>query len=169
MSRRLTFAEVERLNAKVFAARFKKDTPDALPPPHDGLDPARAIGVQSQDSGGSGVRRRLSSPSDEISETGSGGLHDKIEAELKRRRWFYVKSRTDRRSTQQKGVPDFIVAARATNSMHDNGKTFWIEAKARGNKLSKEQNITRHVLLALGHKFSVVFSMKEFLAVIDDI
>jgi hypothetical protein len=83
-------------------------------------------------------------------------LHTIIEDELKRRRWYYVHSRTDRATTQQAGVPDFIVAA-------PNGKTFFCEVKRKGGKLSVEQNVTRHILLALGHHFAVVFSMEDFL------
>jgi len=82
-------------------------------------------------------------------------LHLLIEDELKRRRWYYVHSRTDRATTQQAGVPDFIIAT-------PNGKTLWIEAKRKGGKLSVEQNVTRHILLAMGHHFAVVFSMEDF-------
>jgi hypothetical protein len=82
-------------------------------------------------------------------------LHRQIEDELKRRRWFYIHSRTDKRSTNQVGTPDFIIAA-------PNGKTFFCEVKRKGGKLSVEQNVTRHVLLALGHHFAVVFSMEDF-------
>lgn len=82
-------------------------------------------------------------------------LHRLIEDDLKRRRWFYVHSRTDRATTQQSGVPDFIIAA-------PNGKTLWCEVKRKGGKLSVEQNVTRHVLLALAHHFAVVFSMDDF-------
>lgn len=83
-------------------------------------------------------------------------LHDLISEELVRRRWYFVRSRMDRPTTQQAGVPDFICAA-------PDGKTYWIECKKKGGKLSKEQNITRHVLLALGHRYSTVYSFDEFL------
>lgn len=84
-----------------------------------------------------------------------GDLHDKVESELKRRRWFYVHSRLDKPTTNQVGAPDFIIAA-------PNGKVFWIELKKHGGKLSKEQNITRHCLLALGQAYEVVYSFKQF-------
>lgn len=83
-------------------------------------------------------------------------LHDKIEAELKRRRIYYVHSRMDRATTTQLGVTDFVIAM-------PNGKTLWMECKRHGGKLSTEQNITRHVLLASGHWHEVVYSMKQFL------
>jgi len=87
-------------------------------------------------------------------------LHDDIVSELIRRRWYFVRSRMDRPTTQQKGVPDFICAA-------PDGRTFWIECKAKGNKLSKAQTISRHCLLALGHKWAVVYSFQEFITAIN--
>ena len=81
-------------------------------------------------------------------------LHEKIEQELIRRRWYYVRSRMDKKSTQPKGVPDFIIASPAKEyNPNQYPFTFWIEVKRKGSKLTKEQNITRHVLLALGHKW----------------
>lgn len=82
-------------------------------------------------------------------------LHAEIAAELVRRRWFFVRSRMDKKTTCQKGVPDFICAA-------PDGRTYWIECKRKNAKLSKDQNITRHVLLALGHKHATVYSFEEF-------
>jgi hypothetical protein len=87
-------------------------------------------------------------------------LHDEIVSELIRRRWYFVRSRMDRPTTQQEGVPDFICAA-------PDGRTFWIECKAKGNKLSKAQTISRHCLLALGHKWAVVYSFQEFITAIN--
>ena len=82
-------------------------------------------------------------------------LHKLIEAELKKRRWYYVHSRMDKASTQQAGVPDFVIAA-------SDGITIWIEAKKKGNKLSKEQTITRHCLLALGHHYATVYCFADY-------
>ena|SRR6185436_13553585 len=87
-------------------------------------------------------------------------LHAEIIDELKRRRLYFVRSRTDKRTTTQLGVPDFIIAM-------PNGKTLWVECKRKGNKLSQEQNITRHILIASGHRHAVVYSFQEFLNAID--
>ncbi len=87
-------------------------------------------------------------------------LHNQIIAELKLRRWYYCYSRTDKRTTQQLGIPDFVIAS-------PNGVTFWIEAKRRNGKLTHEQTIAKHCLLALGHKYATVFSFKEFVEFID--
>lgn len=90
-----------------------------------------------------------------------GDLHDKIEAELKRRRYYYTHSRMDKRATNTLGTTDFVIAI-------PGGKTLWCECKKHGAKLTKEQNITRHILLALGHWHEVVYSFKQFLKVISN-
>ena len=82
-------------------------------------------------------------------------LHDAIEADLKNRRFYYVHSRMDKASTQKAGVTDFIIAA-------PDGVTIWIEAKKKGNKLSKEQSITRHILLGLNHHYATVYNFEEY-------
>jgi hypothetical protein len=83
-------------------------------------------------------------------------LHEQIAAELQRRRWYAVHSRMDQATTTQSGVCDFICAA-------PGGVVYWVEVKRRGAKLTKDQAITRHVLLALEHKHRVVYSFQEFL------
>ena len=95
-------------------------------------------------------------PEDAVAPDRESKLHDQIEAELKLRRWYFVHSRMDRASTQQAGVVDFIIAA-------PHGITYWVECKKRGNKLSKEQNITRHILNALSHRYATVYSFEESL------
>ena len=86
-------------------------------------------------------------------------IHDQIEATLKFKRYFYIHSRMDRATTNQLGTPDFIIAA-------PDGRTFWIEVKRKGGKLTPDQSITRHILLALGHKYAVVYSYQDFLEAI---
>lgn len=86
-------------------------------------------------------------------------LHAKIIEELKRRRIYFVRSRTDKRTTTQLGVTDFICAM-------PNGKTLWMECKRKGGKLSQSQNITRHILLASGHWHAVIYNMDEFMTLI---
>lgn len=88
-------------------------------------------------------------------------LHDQIQAELKRRRWYYVHSRTDKRTTQELGTPDFIIAVPI------NGKTIWMEVKRKGGKLTPEQNAVRHVLTASLHIHRVVYSIKEVIEIFD--
>lgn len=87
-------------------------------------------------------------------------LHDQIIEQLVRRRFYFVRSRMDKKTTQPKGTPDFICAA-------PNGIVYFIEVKKPGAKLTKEQTITRHVLLALGHRHHVVYHMDDFLRIVD--
>lgn len=94
-----------------------------------------------------------------------GDLHDKIIAECQRRRWYFVHSRMDKKSSQAKGVPDFIIAA---NLIHPpQQRTFWIECKRKEGKLTPEQTVTKHILIALGHRYACVYSFEEFLAFVD--
>lgn len=93
-----------------------------------------------------------------------GDLHDDIEKELKRRRWYYVHSRMDKPTTTELGVTDFIIAVPAGDG--EKPRTLWLEAKRHGAKLTKEQNITRHILLSAGHWHEVVYSKKQFLKIL---
>ncbi|MEI6730925.1 MAG: hypothetical protein WCL30_06660, partial [Pseudomonadota bacterium] len=68
---------------------------------------------------------------------------------------YYVHSRCDRATTQQKGVTDFIVAIPF-------GKVAWVEIKTKTGKLTAEQNVARHVLLALNHRWYLVRSFDEW-------
>lgn len=86
-------------------------------------------------------------------------LHEQIIEACQQRGWYFVRSRMDRPTTQQKGVPDFIIAA--------HGKTYWVEAKAKGKKLTREQNGTLHWLQHLGHPAGMVYSLADFLALIE--
>ena len=88
-------------------------------------------------------------------------LHDQIAAELKRRQWYFVHSRTDRATTQAKGVPDFIIA-------RPDGVTLWLEIKLPKGKLTPEQAGTIHWLRRLGHRAEVIYSFEEFLSHAND-
>lgn len=85
-------------------------------------------------------------------------LHEQITRECRHRGWVIVHSRMDRRTTTAVGVTDFVIAA-------DGGRTFWIEAKTRTGKLTREQQATIHWLQSLGHAASVVRSLEDFLNV----
>ena len=103
------------------------------------------------------IGARRESPTNPVDK--ESDLHDAIEMELCRRRWYYVHSRMDRASTQQKGVPDFIIAAA-------DGKSYWIECKAKGKKQTPEQRAAALVLHMNGHRHAVVYSFAEFLEAI---
>lgn len=93
-----------------------------------------------------------------------GDLHDDIEKDLKSRRWYYVHSRMDKPTTTELGVTDFIIAVpeHAKVRGETRVRTLWLEAKRHGAKLTKEQNITRHILVSAGHWHEVVYSMKQY-------
>lgn len=86
-------------------------------------------------------------------------LHKDIIEELKRRRWYFTHSRTDKRATNTIGTTDFVIAI-------PGGKTLWLECKRKNGKLTQAQNITRHILVASGHWHVVVYSFKEFLEIL---
>jgi len=90
------------------------------------------------------------------------GLHFEIMkyCDAPERRWYYVHSRMDKRSTTRLGTPDFVIAL-------PTGRTLWIEAKARREKPSEEQLCTLAVLRKLGHEAVVVYNMADFLKVVD--
>lgn len=90
-------------------------------------------------------------------------IHQQIEDELKRRRWYYIHSRCDRKTTQQAGVPDFVIAGHSNQEFDGAPTTFYIEVKRKNSKLSPEQQVTKHVLTALGHRYAVVYSFQDFL------
>lgn len=82
-------------------------------------------------------------------------------AELKRRRWYFTRNTPGRYSTSTAGTVDLIIAA-------PNGITHWIELKKKSNKLSEAQNITRHVLLALSHRWACAYNFQQFLDAIEN-
>lgn len=87
-------------------------------------------------------------------------LHEQILQYCKDRCWYVVHSRMDRRSTNAVGTPDFIIA---TNG----GQTFWVEAKSKGKKPTKEQLAAKCWLEKLGHRTHIVWSMGEFIDLVE--
>lgn len=87
-------------------------------------------------------------------------LHEQVMAYCKQRKWPYVHSRMDKRSHTALGVPDFVIAM-------GNGVTAWVECKKRGGKVKPEQAGFIMALKIQGHKAGVVFSMEDFLALIE--
>lgn len=84
-------------------------------------------------------------------------LHDSIISHCNSRGWLYIHSRMDKRTTQQPGVPDFIILA-------PDKKTLLIEAKARQEKPRKEQLIFAAWARRQGHAVHLVRNMEEFRA-----
>lgn len=87
-------------------------------------------------------------------------LHGQIIDWLKSKGWYWVHSRMDRKTTTQLGVVDFIIAA-------PGGVTFWIEAKAKGNKPTPPQIGVAMMLERVGHRHATVWNFEQFLRAVD--
>lgn len=86
-------------------------------------------------------------------------LHRQIIEELDRRVWGYVHSRMDKRTTNKRGVCDFIILA-------DGGRTFLIECKLPGKKFSQDQLIFETLSRHNGHTVHRVETFDEFLRIV---
>lgn len=86
-------------------------------------------------------------------------LHEQILAECDRRVWGYVHSRMDRKTTNARGVCDFIILA-------DGGRTFLIECKLPGKKFSQSQLIFETLSRHNGHTVHRVETIEEFLRLV---
>lgn len=87
-------------------------------------------------------------------------LHDAIIEHCKLHKWQYFHSRMDQRATITPGTPDLIIQM-------PEGRALFIECKAKGGKLSKEQQIVAMRAEQLGHKVWLVFNMQEFLNIVN--
>lgn len=90
-------------------------------------------------------------------------LHNQIEDELKRRRWLYIHSRTDKRTTTAKGVPDFAIFPQFSYR----NRPFFVEVKTKTGKLTPEQRAFQVVAELLEYRFVVCRSFGEFLKAIE--
>ena len=77
-------------------------------------------------------------------------------------RWKYVHSRMDKKTRNQAGVPDFVIAL-----IH--GRTIYVEAKRHGEKVSPAQRDWHAEMARLGIPVYVVHDMKECLSVLSDL
>ena len=77
----------------------------------------------------------------------------------KSRGWRAVWHRTDKRSTANRGCPDFIVAAKGT--------TFWIEFKREGEELRPDQAAFKKELAQNGIVMHVVNSASQAVTLIE--
>ena len=74
-------------------------------------------------------------------------------------RWRVIWARDDKKSTLPIGAPDLVVAA-------SDGRTFYLELKARHGKQSPEQVVWEFELKRLKQLYFVIRSMDEFLEAI---
>lgn len=73
--------------------------------------------------------------------------------------WEMVHSRMDMRTSVDEGLPDFVLAA-------PNGRTYWIECKARKEKPKRHQEGWGIRLRNLNHVYGVAWNMQDFLKII---
>jgi hypothetical protein len=83
-------------------------------------------------------------------------LHEQIADYCRKRGYYFVHSRMDRRSTVQVGCPDFIVFL-------PSGRVVCLEAKRKGGKPTPAQQATIAHLHKLGHAAGVVESFLDAL------
>jgi len=86
-------------------------------------------------------------------------IHDQIIAECRVKGWYFIHSRTDKRTTTAIGVPDFVICL-------PNGVTWFIEVKRPKEKPKLAQMAVGVMLEHLGHHYAVVHSLSELLEII---
>lgn len=87
-------------------------------------------------------------------------LHKLIMNELSRRQIFYVHSRTDKKTSQNVGVPDFIFAVL--------GLPTAVEVKLPGRKLTADQEYVRNAMIQDGWRYEVVYSFDQFVSLLKE-
>lgn len=108
--------------------------------------------------------RRVKSPKVEIVDAFEGAeskLHQMIAEDVKKRRWLCFHGVTHKSSGRTAGEPDLTVCAP--------GKVYFIEVKKKGGKLSQDQTIVRHLLLALEQNYSTCYSFNDYLRAIGEL
>jgi hypothetical protein len=132
-----------RLRARVEAAmsaadEFTRDIESAIPKP------------------------KLSGNSGQLKEVGKGGLQEQIQKHCAAQwpPWKIIQARTDKKSTIGEGIHDMSIYACG-------GRVFNIECKAKGKKPSPKQREWSAELRKLGHTVHFVWSLKEFLEIVN--
>ena len=83
-------------------------------------------------------------------------LHDAIIAECKGRGWMIFHGSMAHRTFRTPGEPDFHILC-------EDGRRFMVECKAKGGKLSKDQQAIMAWARKLGHEIYEVSNLAEFL------
>lgn len=90
-----------------------------------------------------------------------GELQDMIKDECKKRGFYFVHSRRDKRTTTAIGTPDFIIACHK-------GISLWVECKAGKSKPSIEQMAVGIMLEHLNQNYKLVYNLKTFLDFVEE-
>lgn len=86
-------------------------------------------------------------------------VHTQIENWLRLNDIFYVHSRTDRKTTNQVGLPDFLFAWPFAGEI----RPVAVEVKVNGNKLSPEQAKVRQQMIRNWWKYFLVSSLGDMI------
>lgn len=86
-------------------------------------------------------------------------LHAEISSECKRRGWLAFHGSMAHQAMRTLGEPDYTVLA-------DGGRVFFVEAKTKTGKLSREQLGLSLMAEKLGHTIHVVRSIEDFIRVV---
>lgn len=92
-------------------------------------------------------------------------VHKQVAGWLRIKGVFYVHSRTDKRTTNALGVPDFILAAWDGTTLPARAIPYAIEIKVNGNTLSTEQEKVRDLMQANGWLYFVCSSLQDVITV----
>ena len=91
-------------------------------------------------------------------------IHKQIQNDLHRRGIFAVHSRCDKRTTQQKGVPDFLMAL--WDAEKGCARPVAIEVKMPGESLTDDQEYVCGKMNSNGWDYYIVFSFEHYCAVL---
>lgn len=95
-------------------------------------------------------------------------VHKQIENWLRLRGIFFIHSRTDKKTTNAVGTPDFVFAWNWERSPFiDRTTPVAVEVKVNGNKLSDAQKAVRKQMIEDGWNYNVVDSLPQMLAVLN--
>ena len=113
---------------------------------------------RAQDATAGDLKQKSESPQRENgkSNASESELHAEISAYCRSKGWYVIHSRMDRRQTAGIGTPDYVIVGHG-------GRVWFIEAKRRGGKATREQAAVGVMLTYLGVKYSLVHDMAQFL------
>lgn len=86
-------------------------------------------------------------------------LQKQIAAYLRRHNIWFAQSRTDKRTTNGLGQPDFLLSTYPDGSSFP--QPYALEVKFRNGKLSDEQEEVRQKMIRCGWHYQIVRSLKE--------
>ena len=105
-------------------------------------------------------------PAASKSEEREKDLHNQILAECKRRGWIALHGSMAHSTFRTEGEWDFTILGTRYAMGHEAPRTWFIEAKVKGGKLSPAQLAIHAWAHKLGHTVHVVRSFEEFLEVV---